>query len=339
MPVNSIVPNLYRREIRPAPVLLESSSAGSSPSNVGAIAGGVLAGVVVTILFFIWYSVYRKRKTESHVEEAAEQKERPAGWLPTLKSAFSPDEKEEKGIERFRDAFNRWGAKKSQDTNYEATPFPAPTNAINRPPPAVPGHIPRYPSILERGYSKTARHPPPSQNVTLQRLPSVAESLRSAPAGDRASRRKIQIPPRALLVPPSGRPLPGFAGRVVQMARSPRSPSRRKSWLSKRLSKHPFIPSRDDPSLHFISTSPLRSAHYHPSRHHLEARLDSKSPKEKPRRAPVKRQPVPLFEEDGGTTKHKRLVDAVQKSGSRTPGIISSTRVSLDKQAPSSAYI
>jgi hypothetical protein len=226
LPINDVVSDIYPRSSPPRTRRSTGSSTGKSPpTNVGAIVGGVLAGVLVTIGFFIWFSAYRKRRGEPHVEQGSEQKERPAGWLPALKSAFSPDEKEEKGADRFRDAFRdaftRRGANRSQEAIYQPSPFPFSTDAINRPTPAAPGHTPRYPSILERGYSKTARHP---QDLALVRLPSIPESLRSAPVGDRPSRRKIQIPPRALLVPPPGRQLPGLAGRVVGSSPSPRSP-------------------------------------------------------------------------------------------------------------------
>jgi hypothetical protein len=287
--------------MRPSP----SSTKSSSSVEIGAIVGGVLAGVVLTGFFFAWYSGYRKRKNESHDEEGGEQKERSPGWFSNYRSEFSPDEKPGR-FDRFREAFSRRGEKKPHDGILQAKLPPSSTDSIiSRPPPAVPGHVPRYPSILERDHSQTARDPSPPQD--LSRMPSITESLRSAPAGDRASRRKVQIPPRALLVPPPGRPLPGLAG----LSRSPLSP---RSWFSKRLSKHPFIPLRDDPSLQF-PPSPLNPDRYQPSRQHLEARLDSRSPKEVQSKQSVRRQPVPLYLEDGGTTKHARIVEALQSSG------------------------
>jgi len=310
-----------------------SSTASPSSANVGAIIGGVLTGVVLTLCFFAWYSRYRNRKNEPHAEEGDGQKGTSPGWFSNLKSEFSPDEKAGR-FDRFRDAFSRRGEKKSREAVlpvYQDKVLVNSTDSVSRPTRAVPNHLPRYPSILERGYSKTARQPPHPPPQDLSRMPSITESLRSAPAGDRASRRKVQIPPRALLMPPPGRPLPGLAGRV-RTSRSPMSPSKRRSWLSKRLSKHPFIPLRDDPSLHF-PPSPLNPERYQPSRQHLEARLDSRSPKEVLSRQPVRRQPVPLYEEDGGATKHARIVEALQSSGMRTPLPPISSKLPVDKPA------
>jgi len=85
----------------------------------------------------------------------------------------------------------------------------------------------------------------------------------------------------------------------------------------RRLSKHPFIPLREDSSLHF-PPSPLNPNYYSPSREHLEARLDSRSPKQLTSKAPVKRQPVPV-DEEGGVDKHAQIAMALQSSGARTP--------------------
>lgn len=303
--------------------------------EIGAIVGGVLAGIVVTVLFFAWYLGYRKRTNNPHVEEGGGEKDQSAGWFSKWSAESPPSEK---AGSRFRDAFSRRGAKKSQDNIllvYQAKLPPGPAGSVSLPAPAAPNHVPRYPSILERGYSRTARHSPPLQD--LSRMPSITESLRSAPAGDRASRRKVQIPPRALLVPPPGRPLPDLTGQVGA-SRSPRSPSKRRSWFSKHLYKHPFIPLRDDPSLRF-PPSPLHPNRYQPSRQHLEARLDSRGPTEMPSRQPVRRQPVPLYVEDAGTTKHARIVEALQSSGLRTPLKTSVPHTSSKLPLNSASYI
>ena len=256
----------------------------------------MLFGVVLTGFFIAWYSGYRKGR-QADAERGGEEKWS-AGWFSTFsKSDSSPAEKllasPSRGpLDRFRDAFGRRGELRPQDA-YQTKLPPRSTDTISPPPPAAPNHIPRYPSILERTHSQTARHPPPLQE--LSRVPSMTESLRSAPAGDRVSRRKVQIPPRALLLPPRGRPLPGLAGAL----RSPKSPLKPKTWFSKRLSKHPFIPLRDDSSLQF-PPSPRTPDRYQPSRQHLEAR--SRTSGEMQNREPVRRQPIPLFVEDGQTT-------------------------------------
>lgn len=308
LPINYIVVGVFPREVSSATDTTEPSSS----LNVGAIIGGAVAGVGLTVFFLVWYSGYRKRKNEPHTEEGGVRKEKSPGWFSNFRSEFSPDEKARR-FDRFREAFSRRGEKKAQEgilPTYQAKPPLSHMDSISPPPRAVPNHVPRYPSALERGHSKTARYPPPTHD--LSRMPSITESLRSAPAGDRASRRKVQIPPRALLVPPPGRPLPGLAGRIG-MLRSPRSASRRKSWLSKRLSKHPFIPLRADSPLHFPPSS-LNPDPYQPSRQHLEARLDSRSPMQITSKEFGKYSPVSV-----DVNKHAQIAAALQSSGARTP--------------------
>jgi hypothetical protein len=299
----------------------------SSHPNVGAIIAGVFGGLALVTAIIIWVIIFRKRKSIPHVEEGV--KERPKGW-PDLKSEFSPDEKSGRRFDRIRNAFGRRGLRNSQQSIlpvYQVSLSPGSMRSINRPETPAPAHIPRYPSMLERSHNRP--RPPPPLGVEFSRMSSMSDSIRSAGPGDRASRRKVQIPPKVLLVPSPGRPLPGFADRRIGGSRSPKSAPGRKSWLSKRLSRHPFIPLRDpDPSIHFAPGSPLHPDHYQPSRELLEARLDIKSPRtprtpmtpRTPRREPVRRLPVPLYEDEiGATTKSARLVEALHGDGNRTP--------------------
>lgn len=332
-----------------------------SRTNVGAIVAAVVGGVALSFGVAGWCFVSRKRKHAPHVEEGARSpglKERPAGWIPELKSAFSPDEKSIRGFDRIREALGRRGVKKSDQSIlpvYQVSLPPGSTESIGRPPPVAPSHVPRYPSMLERGYSKRPHPPPPPLQgySDLSRAPSLTDSLRSAEGGDRASRRRVQIPPRVLLVPPPGRPLPGFAGSRSAGLRPPKSPGRRRSWLSRHPFKHPFIPFRNaDNSLKFPPGSPLYPGQYQPSREHLEARtrsprIEATSPlarsmstREVTRREPVRRQPVPLFEDDGGTSKQARLVEALQSAGTdghRTPIPVTATWTPVPNTTPRTA--
>ncbi|KAF5388396.1 hypothetical protein D9615_000157 [Tricholomella constricta] len=312
--------------------------------NIAAIVGGVIGGVVFTLVVLGWCFVSRKRRI-SHVEEGAKGlKGRPDGWIPDLKSEFSPDEKNGGKFDRIRDALARRGVlKKSRQSIlpiFQVALPPGSTDSIDRPPPAVPNHVPRYPSVLERGYTKRRPTPPSLEGYPdLSRTASVTDSIHSTDSGgggDRPGRRKVQVPPKALMVPIPGRPLPGLSAASAKSAglRPPKSPSRRRSWFSKHPFKHPFIPIRNvDNTLRFPPGSPLHPGLYQPSRQHLEARMEARSPRIESmsprsstmsaRHMPMKsarRQPVPLYE-DSGSSKQARLMDALSAGldGPRTP--------------------
>jgi len=335
--VNDILPRVRRNESVFSAVWLSTPQEPSSRPNVGAIVAGVFGGVGLIVALVVWFFIFRRRKSISHVEEGLEPKERPDGWLPDLKSEFSPDEKNGLRFDRIRDAFSRRGARKSQQTILPVYQVSLPPGSTDRPVLPAPAHIPRYPSMLERSFSKRPRPPPPPLKTPneLSRMPSMTDSLRSAQSGDRSSRRKVQIPPKVLLVPSPGRPLPGFPERRLSRT-TPRSPSARKSWLSKRPFKHPFIPLRTpDPFIQFAPGSPLHPDRYHPSRELLETRFDSRSPKDQSRRELVRRQPVPLYEEKNGSTKQARLVEALHSAGVRTPVPLGSSKHPPDSAKPS----
>ncbi|KAF8076123.1 hypothetical protein FPV67DRAFT_1470432 [Lyophyllum atratum] len=302
--------------------------------NVGAIVGGVIGGVVFTLAVLVWCYFARKRKI-SHVEEGAKSpglKERPEGWVPDLRSTFSPDESNGGKFDRLRMAFGRPGVKKPQEGILPIF------QSIDVPPPAAPNHVPRYPSVLERGHNKRRPTPPPLEGyLDGSRTASVTDSIRSieSSGAERPSRRRVQVPPKALIVPAPGRPLPGL-GLSAKSAglRPPKSPSRRRSWFSKHPFKHPFIPVRNaDNSLRFPPSSPLYPGQYQPSRQHLEARTrspriegmsprsSSTSTQQVPGRESARRPPVPLYE-DAGSSKQARLMEALQSAGAdgaRTP--------------------
>jgi len=305
--------------------------------NVGAIVGGVIGGVVLALAVIGWWYISRRRKV-SHVEEGAKSpglKERPDGWIPDLKSQFSPDEGSGGKFDRLRMALGRRGR-----TNQSLVPIfqialpPGSKESIDRPPPAVPNYAPRYPSVLERGYAKKRPTPPPLEGYEASRSPLVTDTIRpnDSVGGERPSRRKVQVPPKALIVPTLGRPLPGLGVSAKSAGlRPPKSPSRRRSWFSKHPLKHPFIPVRNaDNSLRFPPGSPLYPGQYQPSRQQLEARsrspwveamtprTSSTSAKPVLGRESARRQPA-FVQEDPGSSKQARLMEALQSAGTERP--------------------
>jgi len=323
---NNIVNGLHSRDTE-CPTTSENLSIPPqqlTKLDVGAIVFAVIGGAALTLAIIVGCFVFRKRRAPPHVEEGAngpgpDRKIQGGVVAGEPRSAFSPDERSIKGFDRIRDAFNRRpGANKAQESLlpfYNVNLPPGSTDStdfIDQPPQAVPTHVPRYPSMLERGFSKRAPPESPSRG-----------SLRSADS----VRKKLQPPPKALLVvPPAGRPLPGFSGTKTAGLRMPKSPSGRKSWFQ----KHPFIPLRGaDNTLRFPPGSPIYPGAYQPSRQHLEARLGSprveaRSPfgpppsaRDTPRKDTARWAPVTLHEEDedeedGEITKQARLVEAIQ---------------------------
>jgi len=308
--------------------------------NIGAIVGGVLGGVAFTLLVLGGCVVSRRRKI-SHVEEGAKSpglKGRTDGGLPDLKSTFSPDEKNDGKFDRLRVALGRRAKKPPLQPIlpvYKVSTPPGSTESIECPPPAVPNHAPKYPSMLERGYTKRRTPPPLEGYPELSRTASVTDSIQSANSGGsaRPPRRKVQVPPKALIVPTPGRAL--LSARSAGL-RTPKSPSRRRSWFLKHPFKHPFIPIRNaDNSLRFPPGSPLYPGQYQPSRQHLEARMEARSPRiegmsprtsstsarQVPGKDSARRQPDFLYE-DPGSSKQARLMEALQSAGAegaRTP--------------------
>ncbi|KAG6911735.1 hypothetical protein DXG01_007985 [Tephrocybe rancida] len=345
---NHIVNEVHRRA--GSPRLFDLLAVPTDPpkkANVGAIVGGVIGGLAV--LAIIGFCSLKRRRRIPHVEEGPKSpdlKERPEGWIPDLKSQFSPDDKSGGKFDRLRDALGRRAGvgKKAPLDNilpvYHVSLPPGSTKSIDRPPAAVPSHVPRYPSVLERGSKRRPSPPPPLEGYPDLSRVSVADSVQSmeSASGERTGRRKLQVPPKALVVPTPGRPLPGL---VIASARSaglrmPKSPSRRRSFFSKHPFKHPFIPVRSvDNTLRFPPGSPLYPGQYQPSRQHLEARMEARSPRIEGMMSPrsgsisaqyqpgkesasVRRQPPPQIE-DPGSSKQARLVEALQSAGLNGP--------------------
>jgi len=306
--------------------------------NIGAIVGGVIGGLTFTLVVLGWCFVSRRRRI-AHVEEGARSPglKRPDGLVGDPKSVFSPDGKGGK-FDRIRDVLGRRPRKPLENILpvYQVALPPGSTDTIGRPPPAAPNHAPRYPSVLERGSNPKRRPtPPPLEGYPdLSSASSVTDGVPSTDVGERPGRRKVQAPPKALMVPTPGRPLPGLAIASARSAgmRPPKSPSRRRSWFAKHPFKHPFIPIRSiDTNLRFPPGSPLYPGQYQPSPQHLAARFSGRSPRiESPltgsmsaKQVPPssRRQPAPL-DEDPGSTKQARLMEALQSAdleGARTP--------------------
>jgi len=307
--------------------------------NVGAIVGGVLGGLALVALLG-WYFISRKRRIH-HVEEGVKSpglKDNQGGWLDP-KSQFSPDEKNGGKFSRLKDVLGRRKRPPLESIlpSYHVAFPTGSTNSINVPPPAVPNHAPRYPSILERGTTKKRPAPPPLEGYPDPSRVPVSESIRSidSAGGQRTGRRKLQVPPKALVVTTPGRPLPGLAAISARSAglRTPKSPSRRRSWFAKHPFKHPFIPVRSvDNTLRFPPGSPLYPGNYQPSRQHLEARISARSPRieggtprsgtfhgqyQQPETA--RQRPDSDEYEDPGSTKQMRLMEALKSADAERP--------------------
>ncbi|KAG6837995.1 hypothetical protein H0H93_008389 [Arthromyces matolae] len=324
-----------KKGIRPrAPRLLDlltGSTDTNSPKKVNtwAIVGGCLGGfLVLAILAFI---LFKRRQRIRDVEEGPRSpnaKKKPDDWMPDLKSQFSPDDKQTGKFDRLREALGRRpgiSKKAPLDNIFPVYLPPRSSETIDRPPPSVPTHVPRYPSILERG---SKRRPSPLEGYPDPSRVSIADTIQSTDS-EMSARRQLQVPPKALVVPTPGRPLPGLAVASAKSAglSMPKSPSRRRSWFSKQPFKHPFIPVRNvDSTLKFPPGSPLFPAQYQPSRQHLEARMEARSPRieASPRSArPGKesasvRRKLPPSDEPG-SSKQARLVEALHSAGIAAP--------------------
>ncbi|KAG6903355.1 hypothetical protein C0995_013108 [Termitomyces sp. Mi166 len=304
--------------------------------NVWAIVGGSIVGLAVLGILALVFLKRRRRITdveESPRSPASLKKERPDS---DFKSQFSPDGKSSGKIDRLRDALGRRPGivRKAPLDNilpvYNVVLPPGSTDSVDRPPPAVPTHVPRYPSILERGSKRRPSPPPPLEGYPDLSRASIAESIQSIDSndGERTGRRKLRPPPTALVVPTPGRALPRTVVASAQSAGMyvPKSPSRRRSYFSKNPFKHPFIPARGvDTTLRFPPGSPL-SAQYQPSRHHLEARMEARSPRIEgsPRNArPGKESATVRYQlpsvVEPRPSKQVRLVEALQSARLEMP--------------------
>lgn len=309
-----------------------------SQQNIIGIVFCVVAGVIIAFIGLGWCYVAKRRNHPPSDEESAANPSLNNGGkapFPNLKSAFSPDEKRiSQRFERIRQAFLR--RKKPEDSLLPVHRVQSPPDTIERPLPALPRLVNRLPVPLDRGTRPPRRSPPPPLNAGAE-SPEMLETIPSSDSDSTTSNgshthklvqsARVKVPPQAVLVPVPGRPLPGFSGAKTAWLRPPKSPSRRRSWLSKQPFKHPFVPLRTpDVTLRFPLGSPLTQ--YQPSRQHLEARatrsprVDGKRRLASPRTPQSARRPAPASDEDDVRTKQARLVDALHDTvmeGEGTP--------------------
>jgi len=357
-----VVNMLHRREemfVEPS-YIASTSNTPMSTKNIGIIVACVVAGVAVSCAGIGW--AYLSRSRRLRVPSVEEGVSSPSSFDSTwkaknLRSQFSPDETKSYNFDRIRAAFGRRKKHEAILPIYNVALPAGSVESIEPPPPVAQGHIPRYPSILERGNSQRSVNTDPSKKSSpsrrasppppLQGLPELTRTPSSSSTGSRVSGpraltkppKRTQVPLKAVLIPPPGRPLPGLSG--AKTAHTPKSPSKRRSWLSRHTFRHPFIPFRSpDLSLKFPPGSPLGG--YHPSRQHLEARFDMVTPrvssplaeshrlppasaKEIQRREHViKRQPVPplSLEAPVTPTRQVKIFEALQSAeteGRMTP--------------------
>jgi hypothetical protein len=318
--------------------------ASTSQTNVAVIVVCVIAGILVTLAFLGWRFFAKRAKIPTHDEEGAvspgstyKAKE----LSPIPKSEFSPEGKHvSRRFERLRKAFalRKKRHRESVLPLHQGHLPPGSSEVIGRPLPIVPAPSSRHPGTLERQHRKVPRRvPPPPIDTSSSEPTETASSYSISPTSSEESHestkplKKVRIAPDPELVPIPGRPLPGFSGAKSARLRAPKSPSRRKSWLSKQPLKHPFVPQRtSDASLKFPPGSPL--IQYHPAKHHLEARLGSRTPRtpgpsplstpwtprEASRRESLRRKVL----EEEGATKQAKLVGALHSAsleGRMTP--------------------
>ncbi|KAF9008741.1 hypothetical protein BDQ17DRAFT_1348846 [Cyathus striatus] len=196
-------------------------------------------------------------------------------------------------LDKLRAIWSRNG-KRSQ-SNQETSPIPiqfpplspSPIEYVEKPQRAASAPKPKYPSILERGYQDRINVPPEAP----PKLPPIdTHPLFTDPD---QSRRKVRIPPRALIVPPLGRPIPGLSDRKK---RSPNTPAhRRRSWLSRH---HPFLKDPLTPtsapvfSHHAYARTPTTATNLPPGWVMPRSSVAPEGPRPKGRRIPA-----PRFEE------------------------------------------
>ncbi|KAG6878259.1 hypothetical protein C0993_010031 [Termitomyces sp. T159_Od127] len=316
---------------------LDSSMDPPKKSNAGAIVGGSIGGLTVLCIFALLFLKRRRRITD--VEEGpnsptAMKKERSDSCFLDPKPQFSPDDKKREKTSRLRDALSRRPGicnKAPLDNilhRYNVVLPAGSTESIDRPPPTLSTHVPHHPCTLQRG-SKKRPSPPPLLDCHPDFSPvSMADSAESIDSVGREmiDRQQLRMPPTALIVPTPGRTLPNTVVASAQSAglHKRKSPSRRRSVFSKDPSKHPFIPVQGiDTTLRFPG-SPLH-AQYQPSRQHLEARMEARSPRIEGslRSARLGKDSASIGHQfhPPGSSRQGRLVEALQSAGKipRTP--------------------
>ena len=228
----------------------------------------IIAFLLLISLFGLFLFLYLRKKREQAVQLEDGLVEKPQWWMVDSKAekkidwwrlshnfdASTPAASDapvggRSHLERLKSALSRKGAQRRRQEMIPSVvvhkPVTSPTETIDLPLQSVPNPKPRYPSVLERGHhvplypvqSPPKVSPPPSRTLrSLER--------------DRASRRALNSPPRALVLP-SGRPV--LPDRKVGTPRSPAN--RRRDWLARHNLRHPFLPLKDTDAVPFPKIS------------------------------------------------------------------------------------
>ncbi|TFK43206.1 hypothetical protein BDQ12DRAFT_661910 [Crucibulum laeve] len=288
--------------------------------NIAPIVVGVVAGVALVIgLIILVLCLRKRRRLVTQVEDGVPEKS-PHWWMVDQRAEKVMDwwkldhdipprvdvekEKETKPshLDRLRSALGRRGGSRGQAQVSPPLPIqfppatPSPTESIELPQPSVRPHMPRYPSILERG--SRAFSPSPKRRSFNRSPPYAGEESRP--------KRKFRVPPRALIVPPPGRSVPGLADRKTGTPRS--ANQKRRDWLTTHQPKHPFLPLKDSdapfpPISAPIPSTLVRTTHTNTAYADQEgSRLEAPLPPLPPTRPRIERKhsrriPVPEYQD------------------------------------------
>lgn len=294
-------------------------------NHVAAIALGVIAGIILLISLIIFLLYLRKRKRAMNQIEDGITEEKPQWWHIDLQSAKRTSwwvletkggekEREEKNsaddgyplksktshLDRLRYFLSRGSAQKQNSESvqnaFPQSGFPPAqdtSNQVTRPLPAVPTSHPRYPSILDRPGNPPG-FPPPSPFKN----PNLARTILAVESREKSNRRRVQIPPRALIVP-NGRLIPNLPDRKAGTSRSPPG-HRRRSWLSRQSFKNPFLPLKESDAVLPPSVSAglaLRQQLTNSPRSRSNLSAPATSPPDASRMDATRKVPMPIYEE------------------------------------------
>lgn len=257
--------------VAPAPSSVSETEEPSERRNVAVIVVPVIIAFLLLIsLFGLFLFLYLRSKREQAVDVEDGLVDKPQWWMVDSKAekkidwwrlshnfdapppaASDTPTGGRSHLERLKSALSRKGAQRRHQGVIPSVvvhkAVTSPTETIDLPLQSVPNPKPRYPSVLERGH-----HVPLYPVQSPPRVsPPPSRTLQSSER-DRASRRNLNSPPRALVIP-SGRPLLGYPDRKVGTPRSPAN--RKRDWLARHNLRHPFLPLKDTDAVPFPKIS------------------------------------------------------------------------------------